>query len=67
MSKHLKETVSISRDLKMDEISKENLRYSDASLKSVTQKFLKEPLTVESVDKKFRQMTESSSNSESIK
>ena len=67
MSKHLKETVSISRDLKMDEISKENLRYSEASLKSVTQKFLKEPLTVESVDKKFRQMTESSSNSESIK
>ena len=57
--KHLKETVSISRDLKLDDNSKENLRYSEESLKSVTHKFLKEPLTVESVDKKFRQMTES--------
>ena len=60
MTRHLKDSISISRDLKIDEDSKDNLRYSEIPLQSVTKKFLKEPLTVESVDKKFRQMYESS-------
>ena len=65
MSKRLKDTISISRDLKIDEDSKDNLRDNEVSLKSITKNFLKEPLTVESVDKKFRQMYESSSKDES--
>ena len=64
MSKHLKDSISISRDLKIEEDAKDNLRYNEMSLKSITQKFLKEPLTVESVDKKFRQMYESDKRDE---
>ncbi len=64
MSKRLKDTISISRDLKIDEDSKDNLRDNEVSLKSITKNFLKEPLTVESVDKKFRQMYESSTKDE---
>ena len=57
MSKILKEgNHSITRDLKIDENAKNNYTISELPLKSVTQKFLKEPLTLETFDKKFRQM-----------
>ena len=57
MSKILKEgNYSITRDLKIDENAKNNYTISELPLKSVTQKFLKEPLTLETFDKKFRQM-----------
>ena len=57
MSKIFKESNhSITRDLKIDESAKNNYTMSEVPLKSVTQKFLKEPLTLETFDKKFRQM-----------
>ena len=57
MSKIFKESNhSITRDLKIDENAKNNYTISELPLKSVTQKFLKEPLTLETFDKKFRQM-----------
>ena len=57
MSKIFKEgNYSITRDLKIDENAKNNYTMSEVPLKSVTQKFLKEPLTLETFDKKFRQM-----------
>ena len=57
MSKIFKEgNHSITRDLKIDESAKNNYTMSEIPLKSVTQKFLKEPLTLETFDKKFRQM-----------
>ena len=57
MSKIFKESNhSITRDLKIDESAKNNYTISELPLKSVTQKFLKEPLTLETFDKKFRQM-----------
>lgn len=46
----------VTRDLKIDESAKNNYTISELPLKSVTQKFLKEPLTLETFDKKFRQM-----------
>ena len=57
MSKIFKEVnYSITRDLKIDESAKNNYAISEIPLNSVTQKFLKEPLTLETFDKKFRQM-----------
>ena len=57
MSKIFKEgNYSITRDLKIDESAKNNYAISEIPLNSVTQKFLKEPLTLETFDKKFRQM-----------
>ena len=57
MSKIFKEgNYSITRDLKIDESAKNNYNLSEIPLNSVTQKFLKEPLTLETFDKKFRQM-----------
>ena len=57
MSKIFKEgNYSITRDLKIDESAKNNYPISEIPLNSVTQKFLKEPLTLETFDKKFRQM-----------
>ena len=57
MSKILKEgNTSLTRDLKIDETAKNNYTLSEIPLNSITQKFLKEPLTLETFDKKFRQM-----------
>ena len=57
MSKIFKEgNYSIGRELKIDENAKNNYSLSEIPLNSVTQKFLKEPLTLETFDKKFRQM-----------
>ena len=50
------ETKTITRDLKIDETGKKNIKYSDIPLNSVTQKFIKEPLTLEALDKKFKQL-----------
>ena len=62
MSKIFKEgNHSITRDLKIDESAKNNYTMSEIPLKSVTQKFLKEPLTLETFDKKFRQMNNENS------
>ena len=62
MSKIFKEgNHSITRDLKIDESAKNNYTISELPLKSVTQKFLKEPLTLETFDKKFRQMNNENS------
>ena len=62
MSKIFKEgNHSITRDLKIDESAKNNYTMSELPLKSVTQKFLKEPLTLETFDKKFRQMNNENS------
>ena len=62
MSKIFKESNhSITRDLKIDESAKNNYTISELPLKSVTQKFLKEPLTLETFDKKFRQMNNENS------
>ena len=62
MSKIFKESNhSITRDLKIDENAKNNYTISELPLKSVTQKFLKEPLTLETFDKKFRQMNNENS------
>ena len=65
MSKILKEgNHSITRDLKIDENAKNNYTISEIPLKSVTQKFLKEPLTLETFDKKFRQMNNDNNKKE---
>ena len=65
MSKIFKESNhSITRDLKIDESAKNNYTISEIPLKSVTQKFLKEPLTLETFDKKFRQMNNENSKKE---
>ena len=62
MSKIFKESNhSITKDLKIDESAKNNYTISELPLKSVTQKFLKEPLTLETFDKKFRQMNNENS------
>ena len=55
---------SITRDLKIDESAKNNYTMSEIPLKSVTQKFLKEPLTLETFDKKFRQMNNDNNKKE---
>ena len=65
MSKIFKEgNYSITRDLKIDENAKNNYIMSEVPLKSVTQKFLKEPLTLETFDKKFRQMNNDNNKKE---
>ena len=65
MSKIFKEgNYSITSDLKIDENAKNNYIMSEAPLKSVTQKFLKEPLTLETFDKKFRQMNNDNNKKE---
>ena len=65
MSKIFKEgNYYITRDLKIDENAKNNYIMSEAPLKSVTQKFLKEPLTLETFDKKFRQMNNDNNKKE---
>ena len=65
MSKIFKESNhSITRDLKIDESAKNNYTMSEIPLKSVTQKFLKEPLTLETFDKKFRQMNNDNNKKE---
>ena len=65
MSKIFKEgNHSITRDLKIDESAKNNYTMSELPLKSVTQKFLKEPLTLETFDKKFRQMNNDNNKKE---
>ena len=65
MSKIFREgNTSITRDLKIDESAKNNYQISEIPLKSVTQKFLKEPLTLETFDKKFRQMYDNNSKKE---
>ena len=65
MSKIFKEgNHSITRDLKIDESAKNNYTMSEIPLKSVTQKFLKEPLTLETFDKKFRQMNNDNNKKE---
>ena len=62
MSKIFKEGNNyIKRNLKIDESAKNNYTMSEIPLKSVTQKFLKEPLTLETFDKKFRQMNNENS------
>ena len=53
---------SITRDLKIDESAKNKYSISEIPLNSVTQKFLKEPLTLETFDKKFRQMYDDNNN-----
>ena len=55
------QNISITRNLKIDENSKMN-KYSDIPLNSVTQKFMKEPITLEALDKKFKHMNETSKN-----
>jgi len=55
------QNISITRDLKIDENSKMN-KYSDIPLNSVTQKFMKEPITLEALDKKFKKMNETTKN-----
>ena len=63
MSKIFKEgNNSITRDLKIDESAKNKYSISEIPLNSVTQKFLKEPLTLETFDKKFRQMYDDNNN-----
>ena len=57
------QNISITRNLKIDENSKMN-KYSDIPLNSVTQKFMKEPITLEALDKKFKHMNETSKNKE---
>ena len=65
MSKIFKEgNYSITRDLKIDESAKNNYNLSEIPLNSVTQKFLKEPLTLETFDKKFRQMYDDNTKKE---
>ena len=65
MSKIFKEgNHSITRDLKIDESAKNNYNMSEIPLNSVTQKFLKEPLTLETFDKKFRQMYDDNNKKE---
>jgi len=65
MSKIFKEgNYSITRDLKIDESAKNNYNMSEIPLNSVTQKFLKEPLTLETFDKKFRQMYDDNNKKE---
>ena len=65
MSKIFKEgNYSITRDLKIDESAKNNYNLSEIPLNSVTQKFLKEPLTLETFDKKFRQMYDDNNKKE---
>ena len=65
MSKMFKEgNYSITRDLKIDESAKNNYNMSEIPLNSVTQKFLKEPLTLETFDKKFRQMYDDNNKKE---
>lgn len=56
MSKVNKNTKSITRDLKIDETGKKNTKYSDIPLNSVTQKFIKEPLTIEALNRKMKEM-----------
>ena len=56
---------SIIHDLKIDENAKSNYKLSEIPLNSVTQKFLKEPLTLETFDKKFRQMYDDNNKKES--
>ena len=63
MSKIFKEgNYSIGRELKIDESAKNKYSMSEIPLNSVTQKFLKEPLTLETFDKKFRQMYDDNNN-----
>ena len=65
MSKILKDgNNSLIRDLKIDETAKNNYNISEIPLNSVTQKFLKEPLTLETFDKKFRQMYDDNNKKE---
>ena len=65
MSKIFKEgNYSITRDLKIDESAKNKYNTSEIPLNSVTQKFLKEPLTLETFDKKFRQMYDDNTKKE---
>ena len=65
MSKIFKESNhSITRDLKIDESAKNNYTMSEIPLNSVTKKFLKEPLTLETFDKKFRQMYDDNNKKE---
>ena len=65
MSKIFKEgNNSLTRDLKIDESAKNNYTLSEIPLNSVTQKFLKEPLTLETFDKKFRQMYDDNNKKE---
>ena len=65
MSKILKEgNNSLIRDLKIDESAKNNYTLQEIPLNSVTKKFLKEPLTLESFDKKFRQMYDDNNKKE---
>ena len=49
---------SITRDLKIDENTKRSYQLNEIPLKSVTQKFIKEPLTLEALDKRFKQTNE---------
>lgn len=56
---------SITRDLKIDENAKN--AYTDSEpLKSVTQKFLKEPLTLETFDKLFHQMGDTKGKKDNV-
>ena len=55
---------SIIQDLKIDENAKNNYTMSEIPLNSVTKKFLKEPLTLETFDKKFRQMYDDNNKKE---
>ena len=64
MSKIFKDGSTIIRDLKIDESAKNNYNLSEIPLNSVTQKFLKEPLTLETFDKKFRQMYDDNNKKE---
>ena len=49
---------SITRDLQIDSKDRVASREADMSLKTVTKKFVKEPLSLESLEKKFKQMNE---------
>ena len=55
---------SIGRELKIEESAKNNYSLSEIPLNSVTNKFLKEPLTLETFDKKFRQMYDDNNKKE---
>ena len=66
MSKVNKNTKSITRDLKIDETGKKNTKYSDIPLNSVTQKFIKEPLTIEALNRKMKEMNNEVSNKRRI-
>ena len=57
-----KENNSIGREIKIKERAKNKYSISEIPLNSVTQKFLKEPLTLETFDKKFRQMYDDNNN-----